>query len=379
MRHVFPCGTPALDFVGTLQARRAPVPIERIASPGLLDSWFVESGLLDLDLDLDLEPGSGRADLRAAVALPEAIYALVGMPLAGRPLPAVAVAAVNRQAASVPVTMCLGATGTSRHGTAGERAGTGRVRGSLAEAGGEEVGELVDGEVDALALAVEVHVAGAREAVQFLGAGGALVGLGRRPGGEGAFADDLEDGARRDEGHGVEDVAGGQLVDALPGQGLGGALVAAAGAAAVLLPALDAVFAVEDAGFFGGVREHGQDAGVLAAGRGGAGAGGGVEEILEDRGVLGAGGTVAELAGGFGGGDGADGLDAVVSAGGGEGVAAAGADAEQADALGTDLVPGGEVGDGGLEVHDALGGVLQITRQAAATSSPPTCPPARPR
>ncbi|MGW5652660.1 CGNR zinc finger domain-containing protein [Streptomyces humi] len=114
MRHVFPCGTPALDFVGTLQARRAPVPIERIATPGLLDSWFVESGLLDL------EPGSGRADLRAATTLREAIYALVGARLAGRPLPAPAVAAVNRQAASVPVTMCLGATGTSRHGTAGQ-------------------------------------------------------------------------------------------------------------------------------------------------------------------------------------------------------------------------------------------------------------------
>ncbi|MER6983310.1 ABATE domain-containing protein, partial [Streptomyces carpinensis] len=89
MRHVFPCGTPALDFVGTLHARRAPTPIERIGTPGLLDSWFVESGLLDR------KPGSDQADLRAATALREAIYALVGARLAGRSLPSGAVAAVN--------------------------------------------------------------------------------------------------------------------------------------------------------------------------------------------------------------------------------------------------------------------------------------------
>ncbi|MFJ5036218.1 CGNR zinc finger domain-containing protein [Streptomyces sp. NPDC088560] len=112
MRHVFPCGTPALDFVGTLQARRTPAPIERITTPGLLDSWFVESGLLDR------EPGSGQADLRAAIALREVIYTLVMARLAGRSLPAAAVDAVNLQAASVPVTMCLGSAGASRSGTA---------------------------------------------------------------------------------------------------------------------------------------------------------------------------------------------------------------------------------------------------------------------
>ncbi|MFF4902739.1 CGNR zinc finger domain-containing protein [Streptomyces sp. NPDC001068] len=114
MRHVFPCGTPALDFVGTLEGRRAAAPVEHITTPGLLDSWFVESGLLDR------EPGSGQTDLHAALALREAIYALVGARLAGRSLPARAVAAVNRQAASVPVTMCLRSDGSTRSGTAAQ-------------------------------------------------------------------------------------------------------------------------------------------------------------------------------------------------------------------------------------------------------------------
>ncbi|CAM5521686.1 MULTISPECIES: CGNR zinc finger domain-containing protein [Streptomyces] len=114
MRHVFPCGTPTLDFVGTLQERRAPVPIERIGSPGLLDSWFVESGLLDE------RPASDRADLRAALELREAIYLLVRARLIGTPLPAGAVTAVNRRAAGVPVALCLRPGGTSRSGTAAQ-------------------------------------------------------------------------------------------------------------------------------------------------------------------------------------------------------------------------------------------------------------------
>ncbi|MFF4792936.1 ABATE domain-containing protein [Streptomyces sp. NPDC001276] len=46
--------------------------IERICTPGLLDSWFLDSGRLDQ------KPGSGPADLRAAVDLRKAIYALLG-------------------------------------------------------------------------------------------------------------------------------------------------------------------------------------------------------------------------------------------------------------------------------------------------------------
>jgi predicted RNA-binding Zn ribbon-like protein len=103
---------PALDFAGTQQERRRPVPIERLGSPGLLDSWFVESGLLDE------RPASDQADLRAAKALREAVYSLVRARLVHRPLPAGAVAAVNRRAAGVPVAICLGSADSSRSGRA---------------------------------------------------------------------------------------------------------------------------------------------------------------------------------------------------------------------------------------------------------------------
>ncbi|MER6066818.1 ABATE domain-containing protein [Streptomyces sp. NPDC001792] len=135
MRHVFPCGTPVLDFVGTLQERRTPIPIERIGSPGLLDAWFVEAGLLDR------RPGSDRYDLRAALQLREAIYALVKARLTRRPLPVQAVIAVNRQAAGAPVVMRLDAAGTSRSGKAAQ---------ALTELAGEAV-EILAG-VDAALL-----------------------------------------------------------------------------------------------------------------------------------------------------------------------------------------------------------------------------------
>ncbi|WP_078883968.1 CGNR zinc finger domain-containing protein [Streptomyces sp. NRRL S-340] len=114
MKHVFLCGTPALDFLGTLQARHAPVPVERIGTPRLLDSWLVESGLLDE------APGSGESDLRAAVGLREGIYELVTARRTGEPFPPAAMTAVNRQAAKSPVSVRLGAHGTSRTGSAAQ-------------------------------------------------------------------------------------------------------------------------------------------------------------------------------------------------------------------------------------------------------------------
>ncbi|MER6165610.1 CGNR zinc finger domain-containing protein [Streptomyces violaceorubidus] len=134
MRHVFPCGTRALDFVGTLQARRGPVPLERLGSPGLLDAWFVQAGLLDE------EPGCGAADLSAALALREAVHALVRARLEGRALPAAAVVAVNRRAATVPVQAVLRSGGVDRHGTAAQ---------ALADLARESV-EIVAGEHAAL-------------------------------------------------------------------------------------------------------------------------------------------------------------------------------------------------------------------------------------
>ncbi|MFG2122807.1 CGNR zinc finger domain-containing protein [Streptomyces sp. NPDC048710] len=112
MNHAFPCGTLPLDFVGTLRARRNAEPMEKLASPELLDDWFLESGMLDL------APGASEADLAIALELREAIYALVAARIERRPLPAEAVAEVNLQAAGLPVTVRLGPDGATRTGTA---------------------------------------------------------------------------------------------------------------------------------------------------------------------------------------------------------------------------------------------------------------------
>ncbi|ANP53015.1 putative RNA-binding Zn ribbon-like protein [Streptomyces griseochromogenes] len=112
MNHAFPCGTLPLDFVGTLRARRNAEPMEKLASPALLDDWFMESGMLDLP------PGASEADLAIALDLREAIYSLVAARIERRPLPAEAVAEVNLQAAGLPVTVRLGPDGATRTGTA---------------------------------------------------------------------------------------------------------------------------------------------------------------------------------------------------------------------------------------------------------------------
>ncbi|MDX3234267.1 ABATE domain-containing protein [Streptomyces sp. ME03-5709C] len=114
MNHAFPCGTLALDFLGTLRARRNAVPAEKLATPALLDSWFTESGMLDQ------APGADASDLAAARELRESVYSLVEARLVGAPLPADAVTAVNHHAARLPVLAQLGPDGTSRSGSAAQ-------------------------------------------------------------------------------------------------------------------------------------------------------------------------------------------------------------------------------------------------------------------
>ncbi|WP_345365330.1 CGNR zinc finger domain-containing protein [Actinoallomurus liliacearum] len=92
MRHAFPCGNTALDFVGTLRARRNPAPLEMLDSPESLDAWFHESGLVDG------ETHCRPADVSTAVALREAIYSLVAARPAGEDLDESALALVNRTA-----------------------------------------------------------------------------------------------------------------------------------------------------------------------------------------------------------------------------------------------------------------------------------------
>ena len=97
MEHTFPCGTLALDFVGTLRARRNEVPREMLGAPASLDAWFHEAGLVD-----DVTPATD-ADLRKAIDLREAIYTLVAGRLFDEPVDEDAVALLNEVAATPPV------------------------------------------------------------------------------------------------------------------------------------------------------------------------------------------------------------------------------------------------------------------------------------
>lgn len=71
MMHVFKCGMPVLDFVGTLRRRRNPDPQEMLTTPESLDAWFRESGLVDGDVL------SQPSDVAEAVSLREAVFSLV--------------------------------------------------------------------------------------------------------------------------------------------------------------------------------------------------------------------------------------------------------------------------------------------------------------
>jgi predicted RNA-binding Zn ribbon-like protein len=126
--HSFACGTAVLDFVGTLQARRDLHPTEAVATPQLLDAWFVESAIVDA------APGTSPAALRDAIELRESLYALLQARLAGRPLPADAVSSVNGFAAREPVRPQLGDGEVRRSGS------TANALASLAREGIDIVG-----------------------------------------------------------------------------------------------------------------------------------------------------------------------------------------------------------------------------------------------
>jgi predicted RNA-binding Zn ribbon-like protein len=105
MKHAFPCGNTALDFVGTLRARRNAEPREMLDTSRSLDAWFRESGVTDTD------PGSRAEDLAAAIALREAIYSLVFARLTGDEDDLEAVNLVNAMAARPSVIPQLAAAG----------------------------------------------------------------------------------------------------------------------------------------------------------------------------------------------------------------------------------------------------------------------------
>ena len=118
MEHAFPCDNPALDFVGTLRARRNAAPREMLGSPASLDAWFRESGVTDDD------PGSGPADVVKAVALREAIYALVAARLTQQDYDDQALALLNNAARHAPAVQQLTRIGRRIEATASEALST---------------------------------------------------------------------------------------------------------------------------------------------------------------------------------------------------------------------------------------------------------------
>lgn len=97
----FPCGDLSLDFLGTLQRRDDPQPLEFLTSPARADAWLREAGVIDDDAGFD---DTGLDD---AFRLREAIYALFTARLASRPFPADALEQVNATAQASPVTPTL--------------------------------------------------------------------------------------------------------------------------------------------------------------------------------------------------------------------------------------------------------------------------------
>ncbi len=118
MDHAFPCGNLSLDFIGTLRARRDESPTEMLTSPSRLDSWFDESGIVD-----QAAP-SRQTDVRSAVELREAIYALVVARMAGQAYDRTAMTLVNDAARKPSVVPQLTRDGRRTDATAAQALST---------------------------------------------------------------------------------------------------------------------------------------------------------------------------------------------------------------------------------------------------------------
>lgn len=86
--------------MGTV-AERSTTRLEHLTSPAELGTWLVFAGLLDAAPDVT------GADLAAAVAVREALYALLRAASVDELLPRAALTLVNRAAAAPPVTPSL--------------------------------------------------------------------------------------------------------------------------------------------------------------------------------------------------------------------------------------------------------------------------------
>ncbi|MGW5369086.1 CGNR zinc finger domain-containing protein [Streptomyces sp. NPDC004009] len=97
LEHVFVCGNPALDFAATLRARRS-TRFEMFATPGRLNAWYLESGLVD-----SITP-AGDEDVAEAITVREAVYQLVTDRRLGEGFDREALAVLNGAARRTPAT-----------------------------------------------------------------------------------------------------------------------------------------------------------------------------------------------------------------------------------------------------------------------------------
>ncbi|GEK03820.1 CGNR zinc finger domain-containing protein [Streptomyces sp. NPDC003388] len=97
LEHVFVCGNPALDFAATLRARRS-TRFEMFATPGRLNAWYLESGLVD-----SITP-AGDEDVAEATTVREAVYRLVTDRRLGEGFDREALAVLNGAARRTPAT-----------------------------------------------------------------------------------------------------------------------------------------------------------------------------------------------------------------------------------------------------------------------------------
>ncbi|OCC08207.1 ABATE domain-containing protein [Streptomyces sp. PTY087I2] len=110
MNFAFVSGSVALDFVGTVQARR-DAPLDLLTTSADLSAWCAASGVLDDP------PAATHADLEAAVDLREAVYRLFLASTSGSPYAPEDCAVVNLAAAPNPARVELLPDGAvKRHG-----------------------------------------------------------------------------------------------------------------------------------------------------------------------------------------------------------------------------------------------------------------------
>ena len=105
----FPCGSPALDFVGTLK-NRDTARRETLTTADDLELWLSESGAVDESPEFE--------SLDAAIELREAIYDLLTARMSETAYDDIALSTVNAFAAQPPPTTTLSPVGSRTTATA---------------------------------------------------------------------------------------------------------------------------------------------------------------------------------------------------------------------------------------------------------------------